>query len=154
MKWNDGTEYRDNLPALIKYLPKDDLYILDFWFKKFLLPNYRPDTDPLGLDNFNGADLTLAAHGGDCESLHAVIVEVLRAWGWDVDHCVVFFKRLPHHDFAIYKKPDGSPGWYDYGINEGNIKDLKSYLETRYKNTVLELWAVNDIGEKIKRLDK
>ena len=145
-----GSEYRPTLEALIEYLPAGDLEALNFWVNKFI--PYKSDTDPLGLDNFNGADLTIKERAGDCESIAAIYVEVIRAWKyWESVHVVMLWEKSGH-DVCFFKTPSGSTGWIDGKIFWGGIPDLKKYYGTERK--ILSLFYVNDIGEKLIDLDK
>lgn len=150
-----GTKYKGSLKELIEYLPVGDLTVLTFWINKFI--PYKYDTDAAGnydaLQNYNGADLTIRMRCGDCESKAAIFVEVIRAWpGWDSYHILLEYDCPPYHDIGFFVAPDGSSGFFEGVVKYGSIADVKKYF-TRPGQTVVALYLVNDIGEKIKRLD-
>ena len=156
--FNAGTEYRDSLAGLVAYLPVGDLEVLIYWRQKWI--PYRSDTDtglPDGkydpLQNYNGADLTIKAKGGDCESIAAVFSEVIRAWhGWRSFHICMVYANNTAHDVAFFIDPNGRTGWIDGGVHYGHYEDMKDFYACVGWN-ITYWWEVNDLGEKIRSIE-
>lgn len=158
-----GSVFQDTLAKTIAYLPVGDLRLLLDYQRLFL--SYKPDVCPLGLDNYNGAELTIRAKGGDCESLAAFFVEVIRWWfGWESWHvCFVFTRRYnvyEAHDVAFFKRPDGSMGWIEAhpmpnsnagGIYDGGYEAFRQHYDLAGW-TILDWWETNDAGERLLEL--
>lgn len=155
-------EYRDSLRGLVLYLPIGDIEALIAWRKRWI--PYRSDTDtgkPDGkydpLQNYNGADLTIKAKGGDCESIAAVFVEVgdspeWTAVGWSFKHILMVYADYTAHDVAFFTDPDGKTGWIDGIAYYGDFKAMKAYYDSI--DWIITYWAiVNDIGEIVKQLE-
>ena len=154
--WFAFPEYRDSVAALVAYLPVGDLDSLVMWREKWI--PYKSDKgDGGGLDNYNGADLTIKAKGGDCESIAAVYSEVIRQWkNWESWHvCFVFTrtegKTYEAHDVAVFIDPKGRQGWIGGDIHYGNYEDFKNYYnDIGWK--IVDWFVVNDIGQKVSKL--
>lgn len=160
------SDYRDSVAALVAYLPEGDLETLVLWRRKWV--PYRSDTDTGEADgeydklqNYNGADLTLKAGHGDCESRGAICKEVISSpeWaakGWASEHIYFSFIRpdgtKSAHDVAYYTHTDGRKGWIEGRIvHEGDYNDLVAHYAGLGWN-IIKLWAVNDMGEKVRDL--
>ena len=150
-------EYRDSLRGLVLYLPVGNLDALVAWRKKHV--PYRSDTDtgkPDGkydrLQNYNGADLTIKAKGGDCESIAAVYSEVIRAWaGWESWHVRMVYADNTAHDVAVFCDPDGNMGWIDGAIYCGGYDDMRAFYDSIGWH-IIDWQTVNDIGEHLVEL--
>lgn len=167
IKWfKAGGEYKSSLADLIAYIPVGDLELLADWVKTHI--PYRHDTDTGEADgeydklqNYNGADLTLKAGHGDCESRGAICKEVISSpeWaakGWASEHIYFSFIRpdgtKSAHDVAYYTHTDGRKGWIEGRIvHEGDYNDLVAHYAGLGWN-IIKLWAVNDMGEKVRDL--
>ena len=147
-------EYRDNLRGLVLYLPVGNLDALVAWRKEWV--PYRSDTDTglsdgkyEPLQNFNGADLTIKAKGGDCESIAAVYVEVIAWWhGWTAEHITMVYADNTAHDVAFFYAPDGRTGWIDGDVHYGNRADMKAYYDS-IGWYITDGWVANDIGQTV-----
>jgi hypothetical protein len=153
------SDYKDSLDALVSYLPSGDLDTLLRWGKKWI--PYRHDIDKDGkydpLQNYNGADLTIKAKGGDCESIAAVHSEVIRRWPkWESWHVCMVFTRdcgdtYEAHDVAVFKDPTYGQGWIDGQIFYGDYEAMYGF----YKGegwAIVGWWEVNDLGERIRQI--
>src|SRR3990167_171639 len=150
--WFAWPEYRDSLAALVAYLPVGDLSALVMWRVKWV-PYKSDEGDGGGLDNYNGADLTIKAKGGDCESIAAVYSETVRQWSqWESWHvCFVFTrtdgKTYEAHDVAFFVDDKGRMGWIDGGIYYGDYKAFLQAYDLQGWH-IIDWWQANDIGEK------
>ena len=154
-------DYRDSLRGLVLYLPVGDLDALVAWRKKHI--PYRSDTDtglPDGkydpLQNFNGADLTIKAKGGDCESIAAVYVEVgdspeWTAAGWAWEHVCMVYADNTAHDVAFFYAPDGRTGWIDGVVYYGDLAAMRAYYDS-IDWSITNWWVANDLGEIVRHL--
>ena len=148
-----------SLKELTALIPVGNLTALCEYTNEFVPYRYDTDTgekdgkyDPL--KNYNGADLTLKAGHGDCESKAAVHCEVIRTWGggWSETHLWFAFtdsygvKRA--HDICFFTTPEGREGWIEGQAQFGDRNQLVEF----YKGwgwSITKLYAVNDMGEKI-----
>jgi len=154
--WFAFPEYRNSVAALVAYLPVGDITSLIAWRNKWI--KYKTDAgDGRGPDNYNGADLTIKLMFGDCESIAAVFVEVIRWWfGWDAVHVLFVFtcdngNTYEAHDVACYTDPHGLRGWID-GIEYcgGYSAMRKHYDAIGWK--LEDWWIVNDLGQVVEAL--
>lgn len=162
-EWFAFPEYRDSVEALLAYLPVGDLQSLIDWVAKWIPYKYDTDTgeengkyDPL--QNFNGADLTIKAKRGDCESKAAVFVEIIRRWfGWDAWHITFCFTRefdkYEAHDVVFFVDPDGQMGWIDGIIYYGDYKAMRQHYDL-IGWAIYDWWVANDLGEKLKGISE
>ena len=153
-------EYRDSVAALVAYLPIGNLDNLLCWSKKWI--PYRSDTNtgkPDGvydpLQNYNGADLTIKAKGGDCESIAAVFVEVIdspewTAAGWASQHICMVYSNNTAHDVCFFDGPNGT-GWIDGAIYYGTYTDMRAYYDS-IGWRIIDWWIANDLGQEITEL--
>ena len=155
-------EYRDSVVTLVAYLPVGDISALFTW-EELHIP-YRYDTDTGKKDgkydrlqNYNGADLTIKAKGGDCESKASVFVEVgnspeWTAAGWSFRHILMVYADYTAHDVALYTGPKGQTGWFDGAIYSGDYSAMKKHYDSI--GWYITYWAVvNDIGQIITEID-
>lgn len=147
------SDYQPSVAALVAYLPVGDLETLRLWREKHI--PYVKDTDPKGLDNYNGADLTIAAKGGDCESIAAVYKEVIQRWpGWQAWHVLFVFVETggngtyKAHDVCVFVDPDGEQGWIDGGVCMGGYSTMRASYEALGWH-ITDWWVVNDIGQLV-----
>jgi hypothetical protein len=142
-------EYRDNLRDLALYLPVGNLDALVAWCNKWI--PYRRDLNEQGgfdpLQNYNGADLTIKAKAGDCESIAAVYSEVIRTWtGCESWHVFMLYADGKAHDVAVFTLPGGRQGWIDGQVHYGGYEAMYAY----YKADgwyITDWWVVNDLGQ-------
>ena len=143
----------DSVNELIGLLPVGDLDALCEWVRVYI--PYHHDLDENGkydpLQNYNGADLTIKARRGDCESKAAVCSEVIR-WrkGWKTGHTYFQFdNRLGErkaHDICWFIAPSGQRGWIEGTPHFGNEKEMiEYYAGAGWKIDFVQ--EVNDIGE-------
>jgi len=150
--WFAFPEYRDSVAALVAYLPIGDLSALMMWRKKWV-PYKSDEGNGGGLDNYNGADLSIKAKGADCESIAAVYSEVIRQWPqWESWHvCFVFTrtdgKTYEAHDVAAFLNPKGEQGWIDGPAYYGGYNDMFAFYKAEGWH-IIDWWQANDIGEK------
>lgn len=152
------SEYRDSVQKLVEYLPAGNLEVLCNWVSTWI--TYSGDFDSAGnydpLQNFNGADLTIRAKSGDCESIAAVFVEIIRHWkGWEASHISFWFTDVygikKAHDVCYFKAPDGKEGWIEKEpIYFDNYTIIDWYKKLGWD--IYRIEFVNDIGEKINKL--
>ena len=150
-------EYRDSVDALVAYLPAGDLDALAAWCEKWV--PYRSDTDtgkPDGiydpLQNYNGADLTIKAKGGDCESIAAVYVEVIAQWhGWQSEHVYMAYADYTAHDVCYFQRPDGTTGWIDGQVWDGGYEDMYAFYKAEGW-LITDWWVASDIGQEVRPL--
>ena len=157
-EWFFPKEYLEpqpSLDALVAYLPVGDLAALSAWVKHNI--PYHRDLDENGnydkLQNYNGADLTIRARRGDCESRGAIFSEVIRRWkGWSSGHA--YFKFVDDkgakkaHDICWFVTPSGQHGWMENAPHFGTDKEMvKFYAGIGWKIDAIH--QVNDMGERI-----
>ena len=154
-------DYRDSLRGLVLYLPAGDLDALVAWCKKWV--PYRSDTDTGladgkydPLQNYNGADLTIKARGGDCESIAAVYVEVgdspeWTAAGWSFFHVCMVYANNTAHDVARFDHVDGRTGWIDGVVYYGDLAAMRAYYDS-IDWSITNWWVANDLGEIVRHL--
>ena len=143
------------LTDLIILIPVGNLDALCEWVREFL--PYHHDIDENGNydphQNYNGADLTIKAGRGDCESKAAVCSEVIRSWkGWQSGHTWFRFTNelgeIKAHDICWFIMPSGRRGWIEGRPFYGEVKDMiEYYAGIGWKIDMV--YNVNDIGEKI-----
>ena len=151
-EWFAFPEYRDSLASLVEYLPPGNLKALIEWTDKWI-PYTSDEGDGAGLDNYNGADLTIKAKGGDCESIAAVYSEVIRQWkGWESWHvCFVFtreYNKYEAHDIAFFVDNENRMGWIDGGIFYGGYEAFRQHYDLMGWK-ILDWWRASDSGERI-----
>lgn len=143
-------EYKGSVKELVEYLPVGDLDVLCLWVEKWI--PYVKDSDTKGLDNYNGADLTIKAKYGDCESKAAVFVEVISHWkNWAAGHIWFSFNHngiYKAHDVCWYITPKGTRGWIEVAPKVGGIDEMRQYYKFIGWD-IISTYCVNDIGEKV-----
>jgi hypothetical protein len=151
--WFFPTEYLDKKPtleAIRAYLPVGILEHLLAYQQKHL--PYKPDTDKLGLDNFNGAALTVMSGGGDCESLAAFFKEIIIWWkGWNAEHICMAYTNGRAHDICMFQRSDGVTGWIDGKIYYGGYGEMFAFYKA-WGWEISDWWVVNDIGQVVTEL--
>jgi hypothetical protein len=146
----------DSLDELCAVIPVGDLGALCEWVNEFI--PYRHDValdgkyDPL--QNYNGADLTIKAGHGDCESKAAVCSEVIKRWkGWTSGHHYFQFinknmeRKAP--DVCWFITPQGIKGWIEGGPLYGTDKEMVEYYAVGPGWKIDNIRQVNDIGERV-----
>lgn len=147
-------EYREDVKSLTEYLPAGDLDALAAW-RAHHIP-YVGDFDANGrfdkLQDFNGADLTIKAKGGDCESIAAVYIEVIRHWkGWRAWHVTMWYDDGSGHDVCAFTTPAGKQGWIDGVVRWGGYAEMADFY-TSIDWKIKRWYEANDLGEEVKGL--
>lgn len=163
-KWFSFPEYQDSLAKLIAYLPVGRVDLLLEWALVWI--PYKRDLDAQRnydpLQNYNGADLTIKAKSGDCESIAAVFKEVISSpeWtarGWAAEHvCFVFPnpdkpREYLGHDVCFFIGEEGGSGWIDGKIYYGDYSDMRKFYDSIGWH-ITDWWLVNDMGEHLTEL--